>query len=165
MRRYSSRQSVSFGRGVEGAGRAQGIVIIVLVAVIAALLIVYFAAVRPGLTARSALQQQYRQAMNKELRSAIKVADELSRNSGESGNSTHRLRSFAYAVDTFYDLYKQAGGTRIAEFEASNILAMIDDQLIPSQQSSGQMNGVIVTDIQNALDRMLDAINAYGDAP
>ena len=160
MRRYSSRQSVSFGRGDEAARRVQGIVMIILVALLAALLLIYFVAVRPGMTTHGDLQRQYRSAMQSELKSAINVSESLSRNGGWDGYiSAAKVRSCVYAVDRIYADYLDAGGTRIAGFDdIESLLSAIDDQYIPALQEGGTRTGNVVTDIRNRLNAMMNAI-------
>ncbi len=159
MRRYSSRQNVSFGSGGDGVRRLQGILIIALTIVIVLMLVVYFAFLRPAATNNEVLRQRYRSEMQNELKQALNVANkDLSRTAGWDSNVA-KLRSYIYGVSLRYSDYRLAGGELLAPFERIDDLLTALEDYIARMQEGGTSTGNIVTTIQNGLNEMMELIN------
>ena len=164
MRRYSSRQNVSFGGGGEGAVRARGIVIIVLTVLLLGMLLAYFVLIRPGQSSNRELQERYLTAMQGELKSASNVAENLSRNGGwDAFVNVAKVRSCVYALSSLYQQYLSVGGPAIQGFGEitgeNGLISVIDREYIPSLTEGGTRTGTVVTEIQTRLQTLMSQIN------
>lgn len=161
MRRYTSRQNVSFERGADGSRHARNIVNIILIAVLLALLLVFFLLIQPSMSSNTSLQEKYLTSMKSELKSAMNAAETLSRNGGwESYVNVAKVRSCVYALANLYQQYRDVNGSTIEGFDQiSELISVIDDQYIPSLNQGGTQTGTVVTEIQNRLNTMNEQIN------
>ena len=162
MRRYSARQSVSFGRSDEYARRRQGVVIAVLAGVLAAGVLIYFLILAPTLTTKSEIQQRYRVAMKSEIKQANSMAtsSSFSRTGGwgEGYETAVSIRSKLYSVTVLYKMYLEYDGAEIPGFSTIDSLISTVDGYI-SELTTGVGNTAnIVGSVQSAIAELNNAI-------
>ena len=162
MRRYSARQSVSFGRSDEYARRRQGVIIAVLAGVLAAGVLIYFLILAPTLTTKADIQQRYRVAMKTEIKQANSMAtsSSFSRTGGwgEGYETAIAIRSKLYGVTVLYKLYLEYGGSEIPGFATlESVITMVDNYT--SELTTGVGNTAnLVGSVQNAVGELNNAI-------
>ena len=162
MRRYSARQSVSFGRSDEYARRRQGIIIAVLAGVLAAGLLAYFLILAPTMTNKGGLQVRYREAMQAEIKQANSIAASNAFSAtggwGEGYRAAQTIRSNLYSVTVLYKLYLEDGGKEINGFSTINNLIGVVDEYVDELKSGGANTTVIVSDVRNQIMSLNDSI-------
>ena len=164
MRRYSARQSVSFGRSDEYARRRQGIIIAVLAGVLAAGVLVYFLILAPTMTNKGGLQKRYLDTMQAEIKQANNTAASNSFSAtggwGEGYKAAQTIQSNLHCVNVIYNLYISDGGKEIDGFDKNSIEMLINilDDYVNKLKSGGADTTVIVSDVRNQIMMLYDNI-------
>ncbi len=108
MRRYSSRQGLTFGEGDKGVRRLQLVIIVVLAAALTVALVMLI----PNLSIRPELIDKCKTEMAAECKSALSDASKLS-STGSAYSSNKPLasiQSHVRVIQSLNQVYKDAGG-------------------------------------------------------
>ena len=158
MRRYSSRQGLTFGEGDKGVRRLQLVIIIVLAMALTAVLVLLI----PNLSVRPELVSSCKTEMTAECKNAISDAGKLS-STGSAYSSNKPLASILSHVrvmQTLNRVYKDAGGQKpVDDVPFNTLLAAVDEYLAALTTGGSAPTNEFNIQIQEGLNNLMQLID------
>ncbi len=159
MRRYSSRQGLTFGEGDKGVRRLQLVIIIVLAVALTVSLVMLI----PNLSARPEIVNSCIYQIKDEWKNANSEANLLSSTGSASSNNKPlaSILSHVRVIRALNDVYAQAGGKApldTALFDTLN--ASINAYLATLTTSGGTLTNEYNIQIQDGLNALWEQIDA-----
>ena len=153
-RRYSQTGNGGVPLSQVNRNRIKNVLILLLIAAVAALLVISL----PMMRNRDNARALYIQTVQKECKEAYSDTATLSRTAGaDSPAILSRVRSNVHAIRTVNNLSASDGGRLVEDERLLTLQNMVDKYL--QYLTTGMDTGEYTTNLQNALQELLDIVN------